>query len=153
MRLNESIKMPKAIERDLDRALEITWDDFTENIYDNTYDLATFDDVVGNFVMNSNINKMLWNNAKLFLSAIKYMSLDVLYAKLEEDGVTTKPSYKDICDALASIYLDNYANTHRDEFEEIVSVSNDLDAANTDIKDRSRLNYESLKRSKSRYRK
>ncbi len=153
MRLNESIRMPKAIERDLDRALEITWDDFTETIYDNTDDLATFDDVLGNFVMNSNINKMLWDNTKLFLSAIKYMPLDVLYARLEEDGVDKKTSYKDICDALASIYWNNYANTHRDEFEEIVSASNDLDASNADIKNRSRLNYESLKRSKSRYRK
>lgn len=153
MRLNESIRMPKAIEKDLDRALEITWDDFTEVIYDNTDDLATVDDVFGNFVANSKIHKLLCDNTKLFLSAIKYMPLDVLYAQLEEDGVDTKPSYKDICNALTTIYWNNYANAHRAEFEEIVSVSNDLDAANTDIKDRSRLNYESIKRSKRRYRK
>ena len=153
MKLHESIRMPKAIERDLDKALEITWDDFTETISDDIDYLATFDDVYGNFVGNSNIHKMLLNNVKLFLSAIKYMPLDVLYAQLEEDGFDTKLGYKNICDALASIYWYNYADMHRDEFEEIVSVSNDLDAANADIMARSKTNYESLRRNKSRHRK
>lgn len=153
MKLNESIRMPKAIERDLDTALEITWDDFTETIYDDTDYLATFGDVFGNFVGNSNIHEMLLNNIKLFLSAIKYVPLDVLYAQLDEDGFNKKSGYKDICDALTSIYWNNYADMHRDEFEEIVSVSNDLDAANADIMNRSKTNYESLRRNKRRYRK
>lgn len=154
MRLNESIRMPKVIEADLDKALEITWDDFTDTSYEygDPDSIATFDDVFGNFISNSNIHRMLLNNIKLFLSALKYIPQDVLYAELEEEGFNINSGYQDLCGALSFIYLNNYADMHRDEFEEIVSASNDLDAKNADIRARSRTNYESLRRNKRRSR-